>query len=114
MYFMSDFIEIAVVAALVTTLFFGGWQVPYLLRDGFHFPWGTAVLLPQAVVAVLQILAFLLKVVFFCWVQVLIRWTLPRLRYDQLMAFGWKGLLPISLVNVLGTAVVVLLLQASA
>jgi len=114
MYFMSDFIEIAVVAALVTTLFFGGWQVPYLLRDGFHFPWGTAVLLPQAVVAVLQILAFLLKVVFFCWVQVLIRWTLPRLRYDQLMAFGWKGLLPISLVNVLATAVVVLLLQAIA
>jgi NADH-quinone oxidoreductase subunit H len=113
-FFMSDFIEIAVVAGLVTTLFFGGWQVPYLLRDGFHFPWGTTLLLPQAVVAVLQIVAFVLKVVFFCWVQVLIRWTLPRLRYDQLMALGWKGLLPISLANVLGTAVVALLLQASA
>jgi NADH-quinone oxidoreductase subunit H len=113
MYFMADFIEIAVVAALVTTLFFGGWQVPYLLRDGFHFPWGTTILLPQAVVAVLQIVAFMLKTVFFCWVQVLIRWTLPRLRYDQLMAFGWKGLLPISLANVMVTAVIALLFQAS-
>ena len=113
MFFMTDFIEIVVVAGLVTTMFFGGWQIPYLLRDGFHFPWGPTVLLPQAVVAVLQIVAFILKVVFFGWVQVLIRWTMPRLRYDQLMALGWKGLLPIALVNVLATAIVVLALQAA-
>lgn len=113
MFFMTDFIEVAVVAGLVTTMFFGGWQIPYLWRDGFHFPWGTTVLLPQAVVAVLQIVAFMLKVIFFCWVQVLIRWTLPRIRYDQLMAVGWKGLLPIALLNVLVTAVVVLLFQAT-
>jgi len=41
MFMMSDFVEVVLVAALVTTLFFGGWQLPYLFRDGFHFPWGA-------------------------------------------------------------------------
>jgi len=111
MFFMTDFIEIGVVAGLITTFFFGGWQVPYLLSDGFHFPWGAQLLLPQTLVALLQIGSFLIKVLFFCWVQVLIRWSLPRLRYDQLMRFGWKALLPISLGNALATAVVVLAVQ---
>lgn len=111
MFFMTDFVELTVVAALVTTMFFGGWQVPYLLRDGFHFPWGTTVLLPQVVVALLQVLSYTVKVCFFCWCQILIRWTLLRFRYDQLMQLGWKGLLPIALLNVLATAVVVLALQ---
>ena len=52
MFFAGEFAEIVTVAGLVTTLFFGGWQVPYLLRDGFHFPWGGTWLLPHlAVVA---------------------------------------------------------------
>src|SRR5439155_225301 len=63
MFMMSDFVEVVLVAALVTTLFFGGWQVPYLARDGFHFPWGTAVALPSLVVALLQVTAFALKVI---------------------------------------------------
>jgi NADH-quinone oxidoreductase subunit H len=60
----------------------------------------------------LQLVAFMVKVLLFCWLQVLIRWTLPRLRYDQLMGLGWKGLLPVSLLNVLATALVVLILQS--
>jgi NADH-quinone oxidoreductase subunit H len=108
MFFMTDFAEVAVVAGLVSTMFFGGWQVPYLLRDGFHFPGGGTLLLPQLLVVVLQVASFMVKVLFFCWVQILIRWTLPRLRYDQLMGFGWKGLLPLSLANVLATAVIAL------
>jgi NADH-quinone oxidoreductase subunit H len=111
MFFMTDFVEVTVVAALVTTMFFGGWQIPYLLRDGVHFPWGTVWALPQLLVALLQIMAFTVKVLVFCWLQILIRWTLPRLRYDQLMRFGWRGLLPIALLNVLATAIVVLALQ---
>jgi NADH-quinone oxidoreductase subunit H len=114
MFFMTDFAEIAVVAGLVTTMFFGGWQVPYLQGDGFHFPWGTTLMLPQAVVALLQVISFMVKVLIFCWLQVLVRWTLPRLRYDQLMRFGWKGLLPVALANVLLTAAAVLAQQGRA
>ena len=109
LFMMSDFVEVVLVAALVTTLFFGGWQIPYLGREGFHFPWGTTIALPSLVVAVLQVLSFSLKLVFFTWLQIVIRWTLPRFRYDQLMRLGWKGLLPASLANVVASAALVLL-----
>jgi NADH-quinone oxidoreductase subunit H len=114
MFFMTDFVEVALVAGLITTMFFGGWQVPFLAGDGFHFPGGASVLLPQAVVALLQIASFMVKVLLFCWLPFLVRWTLPRLRYDQLMWFGWKGLLPASLLNVLATGVLVLVAQGRA
>ena len=109
MFMMADFVEVVLVATLVTTLFFGGWQVPYLLRDGFHFPWGATVALPSIVVALLQVTSFVLKLVFFTWLQIVVRWTLPRFRYDQLMRLGWQGLLPLSLVNVVVSALVILL-----
>jgi len=108
MFMMSDFVEVVLVAALVTTLFFGGWQVPYLGREGFHFPWGSTIALPSLVVAILQIISFSVKLIFFTWLQIVIRWTLPRFRYDQLMRLGWKGLLPASLLNVVVSAAVVL------
>ncbi len=109
LFMMSDFVEVVLVAALVTTLFFGGWQIPYLGREGFHFPWGTTIALPSLAVAVLQVLSFSLKLVFFTWLQIVIRWTLPRFRYDQLMRLGWKGLLPASLANVVASAALVLI-----
>ena len=108
MFFMTDFVEVIIVSGVVAALFFGGWQVPYLMRDGFHFPWGTIVALPNIAVAILQVASFCVKVFIFCWVQIMVRWTLPRFRYDQLMRLGWKGMLPIALVNVLITAVVLL------
>jgi NADH-quinone oxidoreductase subunit H len=111
MFMMADFIEVAIVAALVTTLFFGGWQVPYLERDGFHFPGGYALAVPSLGVTALQVVSFLVKLFVFCWFQILIRWSLPRLRYDQLMALGWKRLLPVALANVAVTAVLVLALE---
>src|SRR4029450_3613054 len=109
MFMMSDFVEVVLVAGLVTTLYFGGWQVPCLGREGFAFPWGTTIALPSIAVAVLQIVSFSLKLIFFTWLQIVIRWTLPRFRYDQLMRLGWKGLLPASLVNVVLSACLVLL-----
>lgn len=111
MFFAGEFAEIVVAAALVTTLFFGGWQVPYLMREGFVFPWGGTILLPHLAVVLLQVGAFTLKVVFFSWVQILLRWSVPRFRYDQVMRLGWKMLLPVALVNIFVTAVVILFFQ---
>ncbi|HEY2386471.1 MAG TPA: complex I subunit 1 family protein [Candidatus Binatia bacterium] len=107
-FMLSDFAEIVVVSALATTLFFGAWQVPYLARDGFHFPGGLALALPQLVVVVMQLVSFLLKVFVLCCLQILVRWTLPRYRYDQLMDLGWKKLLPLALANVVLTACVII------
>lgn len=105
-FFMTDFVETILIAALLTTFFCGGWQVPYLLADGFHFPWGSVVLCSALAVTLMQIVAFALKVVFFCWFLLLIRWTLPRFRYDQLMHLGWKILLPLSILNIFITGFV--------
>ena len=109
MFFLTDLVETVLVACLITTFFFGGWQVPYLLHDGFHFPWGAVWQLNHFTVIGLGVLAFMLKVAFFNWFFMAIRWTLPRFRYDQLMHLGWKILFPLSLVNVVITSVVVVL-----
>jgi NADH-quinone oxidoreductase subunit H len=106
MFMMTDFMEIIIVSCLLTTLFFGGWQVPWLGADGFHFPWGGDWHLARWLVVVFEVAAFNIKVAFFCWLQILIRWTYPRFRYDQLMDLGWKLLVPLSLVNIVGTGLV--------
>lgn len=112
MFFTGEFAEMVTSAGLITTLFFGGWQVPFLMRDGFHLPLGATVLLPSLTVTVLQVAAFTLKVVFFCWLFVLLRWTLPRFRYDQVMRLGWKMLLPLALLNVMATAILIVIWQS--
>ena len=99
MFFLAEFIEVVFVAAIISTLFFGGYHLPGLHSDGFSF-----LHMPHWAVSVLHVTVFGFKVFFFCWFQLLIRWTLPRLRPDQLMGLGWKGLLPLSIANVVFTA----------
>jgi NADH-quinone oxidoreductase subunit H len=111
LFMMTDFMEIIIVSTLLATLFFGGWQVPWLGADGFHFPGGGQWLMARWLVIVFQILAFNIKVFFFCWLQILIRWTYPRLRYDQLMDLGWKLLVPLSLVNIVGTGLLLMVIK---
>jgi NADH-quinone oxidoreductase subunit H len=106
MFFMSEFVEVVSLAAIASVLFFGGWDVPYLYRDGFEFtaPFVAAsysVPLVHWLVIVIQVLFFLFKIVVLIWFQLMIRWSLPRFRYDQLMSLCWKGLLPVSLLNIL-------------
>ncbi|HSF14696.1 MAG TPA: NADH-quinone oxidoreductase subunit NuoH [Vicinamibacteria bacterium] len=110
MFFLTDFLETIVVACLATTLFFGGWQVPFLLPDGFHFPWGGELPIANWLYALLGVLSFSIKVLIFCFLFMQIRWTLPRFRYDQLMRLGWKGLFPVAVGNTAITAVVLVLL----
>ena len=111
MFFMTDFVEVVIVSGLIATLFFGGWQVPYLAASGFVFPWGATIDLPNLVVVLLQMAAFTIKIIFFCWFQIMIRWTVPRFRYDQLMHLGWLGLLPLGFVNIMVTAIIILVRQ---
>jgi len=108
MFLFTDFIETVLIAAITVTFFFGGWHIPYLEHAGFVFPWGGTWEIHPNIVGLLRMGAFAFKVLFFCWLMMAIRWTLPRFRYDQLMDLGWKWLLPLSLVNVIVTAWVVL------
>jgi NADH-quinone oxidoreductase subunit H len=108
MFAMADFLETVVIAGMSTALFLGGWQVPYLHAGGFVLPVGVALDLPPLVVTALQVGAFLTKVVVMIWFLMLIRWTLPRFRYDQAMRLGWLGLFPLSILNIVLTGLVLL------
>lgn len=110
-FMLTDFIETVLIAALVTTLFFGGWQVPYLMPGGFYLPGGIHLPLGDITVSILQVLACVIKVFIFCWFLLLVRWTLPRFRYDQLMRLGWKIMFPLSILNLVVTSLVVLWIQ---
>lgn len=92
-FWLGEFAEIALFSLILSTLFLGGWNLP-----GVHFPEGVWW------AALIGHLVLMGKVVFLCVLQIVIRWTLPRLRYDQLMDLGWKMLLPISLVNLIAAA----------
>jgi NADH-quinone oxidoreductase subunit H len=92
MFFMAEYANIVTVSCLATLLFFGGWLGP--------------VFGPSLLRALLPVFWFCLKVFCFLFLYIWIRGTLPRFRYDQLMAFGWKFLLPLGLLNVLVTSLV--------
>jgi NADH-quinone oxidoreductase subunit H len=109
MFLMTDMVETTVIAGLCTSLFLGGWQVPYLLADGFHFPGATVVALGPLVVTLLQVAAFVTKVAVMIFILMLIRWTLPRFRYDQAMRLGWLGLFPLSILNIVLTGAILLM-----
>ncbi len=113
MFFMGEFVEVVALAAIASILFFGGWDVPFLYRDGFDFrlPFmASGIVVPVAhwIVIVIQVLFFILKIIVFIWFQLMIRWSLPRFRYDQLMKLCWKGLLPLSLLNILAMGAFIL------
>lgn len=110
MFMTGEFVEHIVSSSLIVTLFFGGYDVPWLHADGFHFGMlGFDILLPHIVVVLISVLAFLLKVAVFVFLQIQVRWTLPRFRYDQIMQLCWKIILPLSLANILVTGVGILL-----
>jgi NADH-quinone oxidoreductase subunit H len=174
LFYMTEYAAIVLASALITTVYFGGWQVPWLPTEKMleHAPAVLKVLLvagglgalvfgawmfafarrvkgrfgdarekegiilgvPSVIAAavllyfffasfgsslsetgaritvlVTQILAFLVKLTFFCWLFIWVRWSLPRFRYDQLMDLGWKTLIPLSFVNIFMTGLVILL-----
>lgn len=112
MFMMGEFLEHVVSSGLIATLFFGGYLVPFLHQDGFHFDFaGFDVPLPHIVVILISVAAFVLKMAVIMFLQLQVRWTVPRFRYDQIMQLCWKIILPLSLANILVTGIVILMLQ---
>ena len=97
-FFLSEYANMTIASAFIVTLYLGGWQIPYIDLLG----------MPSGLVIVLQVGAFIFKLVamlfFFLW----IRWSLPRFRYDQLMSLGWKVMFPLSLINIIWVALLIM------
>ncbi len=106
LFMMTEFIEMLMVSALFSVIFLGGWQVPWLGFDGFHWPWGGTLALGYWVVKGLQVCSLFFKIAVMIYFFTLVRWTFPRFRYDQTMRLGWKYLLPLALINLAITGVV--------
>ena len=100
-FFIAEYANVVTVCAMVTTLFFGGWDIPFTDWDR------SGGLLPTLATW----LVFFLKVLFWVFVVMWIRWTLPRFRYDQLMALGWKVLMPLALAYIMVVAVALYLIE---
>ena len=102
---ISEYCNMITASALMATLFFGGWDVPFTGRDniGPFSGWLT----------LLSVLIFLLKTGFFLFVYIWVRWTLPRFRYDQLMSLGWRVMLPTALAYIVIIAAAVLVLESA-
>jgi len=105
LFMFAEFIEIAIIAALFTTLFLGGPNLPYMSDAGFALPGGYEIRMSHGAVVATQVVVFLGKVALLCSFQILIRWSLPRFRYDQVLRFAWKFMLPLTLVNLVVTVV---------
>jgi NADH-quinone oxidoreductase subunit H len=115
MFYFAEYVAVVTSSALMVAIFLGGWDLPFLERSGLRFAIGDRVwidaALPHLAVVLFGILGFVGKTLLLCWFQLLVRWTVPRFRYDQLMNLGWKKLLPWSLVNILATGLVLLALR---
>ncbi len=98
LYLFGEYVNLCTLSALMVTLYFGSWHLPYLNMEAFLGPisYGIA-----------SFLVFFLKVSFFLWLFVWVRWTVPRFRYDQVMGLGWKSLIPLALANLFVTALAI-------
>ncbi len=101
LFFLSEYTNMITSSVLMATLYFGGWQLPFV---------NYSALTPN-VAALVQILTVMLKAGVFIFIYMWVRWSLPRFRYDQLMNLGWRVLFPLAIVNVFGTGAVLLLVK---
>jgi NADH-quinone oxidoreductase subunit H len=101
-YLFAEYINMFISGVVMSTLFFGGYDIPFVNEAAWGMHWW---------VGLIAFFTLMIKATIFIFIFMWIRWTIPRFRYDQLMNLGWKGLLPLSLLNMLITALVVLLLR---
>src|SRR3954463_7308923 len=103
LFFIAEYCNMITASALMATLFFGGWDIPFTLWDNLAPHTGLKTLLTLG--------AFATKTLFFLFLFMWIRWTLPRFRYDQLMSLGWKFMLPLALGYIVAIAALLVVLQ---
>lgn len=109
LFMMSEFVESLLFAWVIVLIFFGGWDLPGLKLGAFGVDASLfSHAIPYALGAALAAGSMAFKIIAFLWLQMLIRWSLPRVRYDQLMNLGWKIMLPLALVNLVVTAALAL------
>jgi NADH-quinone oxidoreductase subunit H len=105
MFFIAEYANIMTASALMATLFFGGWDIPFTMWDNVA---------PHTFIKTLVTFGvFWVKILFFVFVFIWVRWTLPRFRYDQLMALGWKFMLPVALAYIVVVAGATLILESA-
>jgi NADH-quinone oxidoreductase subunit H len=104
LFFIAEYANMVTASGLMATLFFGGWDIPFTLWDNVAPHTGVKTLL--------TLLFFGAKVLFFVFLYMWIRWTLPRFRYDQLMSLGWKFLLPLALGYIVAVATTIVTLDS--
>jgi NADH-quinone oxidoreductase subunit H len=102
MFFIAEYANMVTASALMVTLFFGGWDIPFTTYDNLH---------RSLWISLLTSAVFFVKILLFVFLFMWVRWTLPRFRYDQLMALGWKVMLPTALAYIVVIASVVLMLE---
>jgi len=100
LFFLAEYANVITSSAVTVTLFLGGWHLPFIEQGG----------LSATLLSLLQVLTFLVKVVLMVLFFIIVRWTIPRFRYDQLMRIGWKVMLPIAIANFIITGIVLLFL----
>jgi len=97
-YLFAEYINMFISSAIMATLFFGGYDMPFVNEAAFS----------PNIAALIGVVALLAKVFFFIFFFMWVRWTIPRFRYDQLMNLGWKVMIPLALVNMLLTGGLIL------
>jgi len=102
-YLFSEYVNVFISSAVMSTLYFGGYDIPFVDDAALAQHWG------QNPVAILQAGCFFVKIVLFILFFIWVRWTIPRFRYDQLMKLGWKMLIPLAILNMLVTGFLILL-----
>ena len=98
-FFLAEYANMIVASMVIVTLYLGGWQIPYIDKLGLN----------NNLTVLLQIGAFLLKTAFILFFFLWVRWSIPRFRYDQLMNLGWKVMFPLSLLNIVWVAVLIMI-----
>jgi NADH-quinone oxidoreductase subunit H len=99
LFFLAEYANMITASAVITTLYLGGWQFPFIESFGFS----------ALAVSLLQVAAFGVKVALVLLFFIIVRWTIPRFRYDQLMNIGWKVMLPLAILNIIITGFFILL-----